>query len=177
MRAVQAAEGVPTATQKPCKTIDSLMNEILSSFKGERSEIIPILQQVQQKFGYLPEPAMQRIAEFVHVPASTVFGVGTFYAQFKLVPTGRNVIKICRGTGCYVRGASRILSELENQLGIKDGGTTPDLEYTLETVACFGSCALAPVVVINDKVHGRMTPDKAKKAIGKKSEEPQSSNR
>jgi NADH:ubiquinone oxidoreductase subunit E len=177
MKAVQAAEGVPRATQEPDKTLDSRMNEILASFKGEKSEIIPILQQVQQKFGYLPEQAMQRIAEFVHVPASTVFGVGTFYAQFKLVPTGRNVIKICRGTGCYVRGAPRILNELENQLGIKDGGTTPDMEYTLETVACFGSCALAPVMVVNDKVHGRMTPDKAKKVIGKKSEEPQSSDR
>jgi NADH:ubiquinone oxidoreductase subunit E len=167
MKAVPATEGVRTATQAPDKAMETQMNQILASFKGEKSEIIPILQQVQQKFGYLPEQAMRRIAEFVHVPASTVFGIGTFYAQFKLVPTGRNVIRICRGTGCYVRGSPRIISELENQLGIKDGGTTPDLEYTLETVACFGSCALAPVVVVNDKVHGRMTPDKAKKAIGK----------
>ncbi len=167
MKAVPATEAVRTATQAPDKAIDSKMSEILASFKGEKNEIIPILQQVQQKFGYLPEQAMRRIAEFIHVPASTVFGIGTFYAQFKLVPTGRNVIRICRGTGCYVRGAPRILSELESQLGIKDGGTTQDLEYTLETVACFGSCALAPVVVVNDKVHGRMTPDKAKKAIGK----------
>lgn len=165
MKAVAAPEGVQTETRAPDEAIDSKIKEILASFKGEKSEIIPILQQVQQQFGYLPEQAMKRIAEFVHVPAATVFGIGTFYAQFKLVPTGRNVIKICRGTGCYVRGAPRILSELENQLGIKDGGTTPDLEYTLETVACFGSCALAPVMVVNDKVYGRMTPDKAKKII------------
>jgi len=167
MKAAQATEGVRPAIQEADKALESQMAQILASFKGEKSEIIPILQQVQQKLGYLPEQAMRRIAEFIHVPASTVFGIGTFYAQFKLVPTGRNVVKICRGTGCYVRGAPRILSEVETQLGIKDGGTTPDLEYTLETVACFGSCALAPVMVVNDKVHGRVTPDKAKKAIGK----------
>jgi len=158
---------VSAGVKAPDKTIERQTDEILASFKGEKSEIIPILQGVQKRFGYLPEPAIKQIADFVHVPASTVFGIGTFYAQFKLVPTGRNVIRICRGTGCYVRGAPRILSEIENQLGIKDGGTTPDLEYTLETVACFGSCALAPVVVVNDRVYGRMTPDKAKKAIGK----------
>jgi len=161
------AECARTATREPPKEVDSRLTDILSSYKGEPSEVIPILQQVQRELGYLPEPAMKQVADFVHVPASTVFGIGTFYAQFKLVPTGRNVIRICRGTGCYVRGAPRIISEMENQLGIKDGGTTSDMEYTLETVACFGSCALAPVVVVNDRVHGRMTPDKAKKAIGK----------
>jgi len=167
MKVAQMTEGAPAVTPGPDKAIDSQMTAILANFKGEKGELIPILQQVQQRLGYLPEQAMKRIAEFVKVPASTVFGIGTFYAQFKLVPTGRNVIRVCRGTGCYVRGAPRIISELETQLGIKDGGTTPDLEYTLETVACFGSCALAPVVVVNDKVHGRMTPDKAKKLSGK----------
>ncbi len=167
MKAGQATM-VSSAGVHTCeKTIESRTNEILASFKGEKSEIIPMLQQVQQQFGYLPEAAMKQIAEFVHVPASTVFGIATFYAQFKLVPTGRNVIKVCRGTGCYVRGAPRIISEIENKLNIKDGGTTQDLEYSLETVACFGSCALAPVVVVNDKVHGRMTPDKARKLIEK----------
>jgi NADH:ubiquinone oxidoreductase subunit E len=168
MKVAQATEGAPAVTQGPDKTIDSQITEILAHFKGEKGELIPMLQQVQQRFGYLPEQAMKRIAEFVRVPPSTVFGIGTFYAQFKLVPTGRNIVKICRGTGCYVRGAPRIISEMENKLGIKDGGTTPDMEYTLETVACFGSCALAPVVVVNDKVHGRMTPDAAKKLIDKK---------
>ena len=169
MKVAQATEGARTVTPGPDKAIDSQMTEILAHFKGEKGELIPMLQQVQQRFGYLPEQAMKRIADFVSVPPSTVFGIVTFYAQFKLVPTGRNVIKVCRGTGCYVRGAPRIISELENQLGIKDGGTTTDLEYTLETVACFGSCALAPVVVVNNKVHGRMTPDNAKKLTGKKS--------
>ena len=165
MKVAQATEGAPAVIQGPDKAIDNQMTEILAHFKGEKGELIPMLQQVQQRFGYLPEQAMKRIADFVHVPPSTVFGIGTFYAQFKLVPTGRNIVKVCRGTGCYVRGAPRIISELESKLGIKDGGTTPDMEYTLETVACFGSCALAPVVVVNDKVHGRMTPDASKKAI------------
>jgi NADH-quinone oxidoreductase subunit E len=108
---------------------------------------------------------LQRIADFVKVPESTLFGVATFYAQFKFVPVGRNIIKVCRGTGCYVKGSPRILDEMEKLLGIKDGGTTPDMEYSLETVACFGSCALAPVVVVNDRVYGRMTPEKAKGLI------------
>jgi NADH-quinone oxidoreductase subunit E len=167
MKAGEATVRQCTCIEVADKTVETQINDILASFEGEKSEIIPILQQVQQRFGYLPEAAMKQVADFVHVPASTLFGIGTFYAQFKLVPTGRNVIRICRGTGCYVRGAPRIISELETQLGIKDGGTTPDMEYTLETVACFGSCALAPVVVVNDRVYGRMTPDKAKKAIGK----------
>jgi len=142
------------------------VDEVLSSFTGEKAELIPILQQVQHVFGYLPEEAMSRIAEFVDVPECTVYGIATFYAQFKLVPTGRNIIKVCRGTGCYVRGAPRILDKLEKELGINAGETTADLEYTLETVACFGSCALAPVMVVNGKVYGRMTTDKVKKIIG-----------
>ena len=145
--------------------INARLDEILAGFKGEKSEVIPILQQVQQALGYLPGPAMKRIAAFTKVPECTLFGVATFYAQFKLVPTGRNIVKICRGTGCYVRGAPRLLDEATKLLGIKDGETTKDLEYTLETVACFGSCALAPVMVVNDKVYGRMTPDKVKEVL------------
>jgi NADH-quinone oxidoreductase subunit E len=168
MRIAEASQATDTITQKNEETIKTRVDEILASYRGEKSELIPILQQVQQACGYLPEEAMSQIAQFVDVPECTVFGIATFYAQFKLVPTGRNVIKVCRGTGCYVRGAPRLLDELEKELGIKDGETTPDQEYTLETVACFGSCALAPVIVVNDKVHGRMTPDGVKKIIGRK---------
>ena len=138
------------------------LNEILSSYDGKKEELIPILQQVQQAFGYLSEPMMKKIAKFLQLPESTVFGVGTFYAQFKLVPSGRNIIRVCRGTACHVRGGARILREVEKRLGIKPGESTPDLEYSLETVACFGACALAPVMVVNDKVHGRMTKAKVK---------------
>lgn len=142
--------------------LDTQIDEVLSHFVGERSELIPILQRVQEVLGYLPEESMKRIAQFVDVPECTVFGTATFYTQFKFKPVGRNVIKVCRGTGCYVKGAPRLLDEIEKELGIKDGETTPDMEYTLETVACFGSCALAPVMVVNDRVYGRVTPDKIK---------------
>jgi NADH-quinone oxidoreductase subunit E len=156
-------------TQDTKQDMAAAVNKVLESFKGEKAELIPILQQVQQKLGYLPQEAMKSIARFVRLPESTVFGVATFYAQFKFVPVGRNIVKVCRGTGCYVKGAPRILEEMEKILGIKDGGTTKDMEYSLETVACFGSCALAPVVVVNDRVYGRMTPEKARELIqGKK---------
>lgn len=145
--------------------VDARIDDVLTSFIGERSELIPILQRVQGVLGYLPEEAMLRIARFVGVPECTVFGTATFYTQFKFKPVGRNIVKVCRGTGCYVKGATRLLDELEKELGIKDGETTPDLEYALETVACFGSCALAPVIVVNDRVYGRMTPDKVKDII------------
>lgn len=166
MSMAEVMQNTHTVVQEDEETVTNRVDEILASYTGEKAELIPILQQVQQVLGYLPEEAMSQIAEFVDVPECTVFGIVTFYAQFKLVPTGRNVIKVCRGTGCYVRGAPRLLDEVEKALGIKDGETTPDMEYTLETVACFGSCALAPVMVVNDRVYGRMTPDKVKKIIG-----------
>ena len=160
MEAVEGSEMSEAGLPSPEKTVQSLTKEILASFKGEKSEIIPLLQQVQQRFGYLPEPAMEQVAEFVHVPASTVFGTGTFYAQFKLLPTGRNIIRVCRGTACHVRGGARILKEVERQIGIKPGQSTPDLEFALETVACIGACALAPTMVINNETHGQMTTKK-----------------
>lgn len=164
---VQGAQALP---QEQEGTSEERLNEILSSYEGRVDELIPILQQVQQVFGYLPEPTMKKIAKFLKLPESTIFGVGTFYAQFKLVPTGRNVIKVCRGTACHVRGSAQILGEIEKQLGISAGETTPDLEYSLETIACFGSCALAPVVVINSKVHGRMTTPKAREILNKEAQ-------
>jgi NADH-quinone oxidoreductase subunit E len=156
------AQDTKVFPQEQEETCDKCLNEILSSYQGKKEELIPILQQVQQAFGYLPEPIMKKIAKFLQLPESTVFGVGTFYAQFKLAPSGRNIIRVCRGTACHVRGGARILREVEKRLGIKPGETTPDLEYSLETVACFGACALAPVMVVNNKVHGRMTQAKVK---------------
>lgn len=150
--------------------IQKRLNEILHSYEGSQDELIPALQQVQQVFGYLPELAMKKLAEFLKLPESTVFGVGTFYAQFKLVPTGRNIVRVCRGTACHVRGSTKILAETEKQLGISAGDTTPDTEYSLETIACFGACALAPVVVINKKVHGRMTVTKIGEILNKEAQ-------
>ncbi len=140
---------------------------ILSQFKRDRSSLIPILQQVQQEFGYLPEEAMQQIADFLRISGSTVYSISTFYTQFKLAPSGKKVIRVCRGTACHVRGAAEILRKLEEQLSIKADETTADLEYTLETVACIGACALAPVITINDEVYAKMTPDKIERILKK----------
>jgi NADH-quinone oxidoreductase subunit E len=165
MSSLEVNQSVKESPREVQDNITGKVEEILKSYKGKKEELIPILQQTQQAFGYLPAVAMKHIADFVKVPESTTYGVATFYAQFKFVPVGRNMIKVCRGTGCYVKGSPRILEELEKLLNIKDGGTTPDMEYSLETVACFGSCALAPVVVLNDKVYGRITKDKVKKIL------------
>jgi NADH-quinone oxidoreductase subunit E len=168
MSATEIEKGTEMVTPGKDTRLTARLEKVLAAYTGVKSELIPILQEVQQVFGYLPEEVMGRIAGFVRVPECTVYGVATFYAQFKFVPVGRNVIKVCRGTGCYVKGAPRILDELEKLLGIKDGQTTPDMEYTLETVACFGSCALAPVMVVNDRVYGRVTPDKVREILAKK---------
>jgi NADH-quinone oxidoreductase subunit E len=136
------------------------LDNILSQYDGESADLIPILQAAQGRFGYLSKEVMREVAKFLRLPESTVYGVSTFYAQFKLTPSGKTIVKVCRGTSCHVRGGVRILREVEKQLGIGPGETTDDLEYSLETVACFGSCALSPVVVINTTVYGRMTPAK-----------------
>lgn len=141
-------------------SVESQIVEILKSYKGEEGELIALLQEVQQKFGYLPEEAMRLVASFVGVPECTVFGVATFYAQFKLVPTGRNVVRVCRGTACHVKGGARILKEVQRRLGVKPGESTPNLKYALETVACIGACALAPTMVVNNDTHGQMTTRK-----------------
>ena len=141
------------------------LDDILSQYSVDRSQLIPILQKAQERFGYLPEEVLVGIAQFLRIAASVVYGVVTFYAQFKLTPTGRKTIKVCRGTACHVRGGAAILNEVEKKLGIKPGETTEDLEYTLETIACFGSCALAPVMVIDDDVYGRMTTKKTEEIL------------
>ena len=150
----------------PETEVKEKLKEILSPYSGKKDELIPILQEAQEQFGYLPPEVMLEIAKFLRLPESTVFGVSTFYAQFKFSPTGRKKVRLCRGTACYVRGAPRILEEVEKYLGIKPGETTKDLEYSLETIACFGSCALAPVMVVDDNVYGRMTPKKVAQILG-----------
>jgi NADH:ubiquinone oxidoreductase subunit E len=130
---------------------------ILAGYSQSRDSLIPILQAVQQQYGYLPEEAMQQIAGYLHLANSTVYAVSTFYSQFRFVPGGRSTVKICCGTACHVQGGARLLHDTERQLGIKPGETTADGEYSLETVACVGACALAPVVIVDDRVYGRMT--------------------
>ena len=147
--------------------MEARLNTILSSYKGNQSELIPILQQVQKEFGYLPEQEMLDIAKFTRVPESRVYAVASFYAQFRFTPVGRNRVSVCRGTACHVRGAQRVLDEVERQLHVEEGGTTEDMEYTLETVACIGCCALAPCMVVNDKVESKVTTKKVKSLFQK----------
>ncbi|MDP2932321.1 MAG: NADH-quinone oxidoreductase subunit NuoE [Chloroflexota bacterium] len=142
------------------------LNEILSHYSGHKEELIPVLQEVQEKYRYLPADVMLEIARFLHVPASTVFGVSTFYAQFKLTPSGKHVVRVCRGTACHVKGSPRILREVVNRLGIKPGQTTGDWEYTLDTVACIGACALAPNMTIDDETYGQVTARKVAEVFG-----------
>lgn len=139
--------------------------EVLSPYKGERGATIPVLQKVQEELGYLTEEAISEISRFLGVSESEVYGVATFYAQFRFKPQGKYAINVCLGTACHVRGGQFIMEAVERELGIKPGETTPDLQFGLERVACFGSCALAPVVVVGKNVYGRMTPAKAKQII------------
>lgn len=139
---------------------DSALDSILSKHRNDPSELITILQEAQERFGYLPEEVMQEIAKFLHLSPGTVFGVASFYARLKFARTGKRIVTVCRGTACHVRGGARILREIQKRLGIKPGATTKDWEYTLETAACIGACALAPNITIDAELHGQMTTRK-----------------
>lgn len=148
--------------------IEEKLKEIFSRHPAERQELIPILQETQRAFRYLPAAAIKEIALYLGIPESAVYGVSTFYARFRLKPLGKKTVRVCRGTACHVRGTQKVLAEMEKVLGIKAGETTPDGEYTLETVACIGACALAPVITIDDEVFGKMTPRKVTEILGGK---------
>ena len=144
------------------ETLDlTLLDQILDEYKSRSGSIIPVLQNAQELYGYLPPQVLQYISEGLAVPLSRIYGVATFYAQFYLTRRGRNIVRCCNGTACHVRGATKIIGALERELGIKAGETTPDYKVTLEVVYCHGSCGLAPVAVINDRVIGRLLPEKA----------------
>jgi NADH-quinone oxidoreductase subunit E len=144
------------------------LDKLLSRYSEDKGNLIPMLQEAQESFGYLPEGVMQRIAKFLRLPESVVYGVSTFYAQFTFVPTGKKRVSVCRGTACHVRGGARILREVEKQLGIKPGETTDDMGYSLETVACIGACALAPTMRIGKETYGQMTTRKVTEVFGAK---------
>ena len=149
--------------------VQNKLKEIFSHYHGEKQELIPILQETQEQFRYLPAEAMREIGRFLRITESTIYGVSTFYAQFKLTPLGRKIIRVCRGTACHVRGAAKVLNEIEKRLGIKAGETTDDMEYTLETVACIGACALAPTLTIDNETYGKMTTQKVAEVLGDRS--------
>lgn len=142
------------------------LDTILAKYEGEHGALIPVLQDINNEYNYLPEDALRYISERLEVPLSQVYHVASFYTAFSLEPRGDHVIKVCQGTACHVRGGSRVLDEIERILAINSGETTPDLKFTLETVNCLGCCALGPVVVIDDEYHPT-TPDKVKKLLKK----------
>ena len=133
----------------------------------DRGFLIPILQEVQQYQGYISSEVVNDIQDFTGVAAGEIFGVATFYSQFRFTKPGKHSIKVCLGTACHVRGGSRILEWMEHKLKTKAGGTTEDGQFSLEHVACFGCCALAPVVMVDKDVHGRMSSTKGQKLLKK----------
>ncbi len=136
---------------------DGGLSELKQEFKGERGDLIPVLQRVQALDGYLRPEAIRSVSRWLKVSENEIFGVATFYAQFRFHPPGRHHIRVCLGTACHVRGGEQILLTAQERLGIETGGTTADGEYDLERVACLGCCALAPVVAVDDKIHSQVS--------------------
>ncbi len=141
------------------------LGEIINKYRNEDGSLIPVLQQTQALYGWLPSEALQLISKELDVPMSKVYGVVTFYSQFYLKPRGRHIIKSCQGTACHVKGSKNMLQALENTLGVEAGNTTEDMKFTLETVACLGTCFLAPVVMIDEDYFGDVEPKNASKIL------------
>lgn len=136
------------------------LSRLIEKYKGQKGCLIPLLQELQQQNNWLPEDALRAVSHELDIPLIDVYGVATFYKAFSLKPRGKHVVTACLGTACHVRGAQRIVDELENLLGVKSGETTADKQFTLETVNCLGACALGPIVVIDGAYHGQVTKAK-----------------
>ncbi|GJQ33211.1 MAG: NADH dehydrogenase subunit E [Ignavibacteriaceae bacterium] len=145
-----------------------MANRILENYpKNDRSILIPLLQDIQDENGYLPEEILKEAAEHIGIPLSAIYGVATFYNQFRLTPLGKNIVRVCRGTACHVKNSANILFGLETALNIKAGQTTRDKNFTLEVVSCIGACSIAPVICINDDYYGRITVKEIDKILKK----------
>lgn len=141
------------------------LDEILAKYDGIEGSLISILQDAQEAYGYIPAPMIKYISAKTGYKEAKIYGVATFYAQFRMEPIGKYLIMLCKGTACHVNGADGIETALNEELGIQDGETTEDGLFTLENVACLGCCSLSPVMMVNDETYGSLTPDKAKKII------------
>lgn len=159
-------EPIPQLLSEDPARVDALVSETAGQFAGKPDAVIPMLQMLQERIGYLPEHGLEEIARITHRSPAAIFGIATFYEQFRFAPCGRHVVRVCRGTACHIKGSDQILSEIQNRLSLAPGATTEDRMFTLETVACFGSCAIAPVMVTDRSVHGRMNPSKACEILG-----------
>lgn len=138
------------------------LEDFINSLPSKEGALIEVLHRAQGIFGYLPKEVQVFVAEKLNLPVSKVYGVVTFYSYFTTEPRGKNVINVCMGTACFVRGSGEVLKEFEKELGIKTGETTPDMKYTLGSLRCVGACGLAPVLTINDRVYGHCTPEQVK---------------
>jgi len=141
--------------------LEKRLDPIIERYRGKSGATIPLLADVQKELGYVAEEAVSYVSEKTGIPAAEMFGVATFYAMFRFKPQGKFVIKLCRGTACHVQGSARIAEQLERTLGIEDGDTTGDKLFSIQYVACLGCCSLAPVMMVNEEVHGRLSPEKA----------------
>jgi NADH-quinone oxidoreductase subunit E len=144
---------------------DLQLMELLDHYRDYEGGLIPVLQGAQEIYGYLPAEVLEKISRELRIPFSEVYGVVTFYAQFHLKPRGRNIVRVCLGTACHVLGGSKIFDALKDILGVENGGTTEDLRFTLESVACIGACGLAPCIMINEDTHGRLVPGDMKNIL------------
>jgi NADH-quinone oxidoreductase subunit E len=153
---------VPVAKKEPkmAQVSTQAVDRMIERYGGDSDSLIQILQDVQEKYGYLPRPALEKVARGLNVPTSRVYNVATFYAAFSLTPKGRHRIHVCLGTACHVRGAQLIADKVHRDLGIAAGGTTADGEFSVDHVACVGACAMGPVVVVDGEVHGEVTQAK-----------------
>ena len=143
----------------------SKMEPVLQKYQGQDGALIPILQEAQSLYGYLPEEVLTGISRELKIPLSRIYGVVTFYAQFYMTPRGRHTIRVCRGTACHVRGGRSILNAVKENLGIEEEGTTKDFNFSLETVACLGTCFLAPVMMVDRNYYGKLIPQRAPSII------------
>ncbi len=159
MKSCHCGQNSPAQYQELLKVIDR--------YRHMKGSLIPLLQEAQEIFGYLPGDVMKKISTELKVPFSKTYGAATFYAQFHLQPRGRHVIRVCQGTACHVRGGAKILDAASEQLGIAENGTTEDLRYTLETVACLGACGQGPVLMVNNDTHGRLAAKDVPKILDK----------
>ena len=155
-----------TIQPKQKKPDKRALNRVINTYRGRKWALIPLLEAVQEEIGYIPQEAVPEIARALHLFPSQVQGVITFYSQLYSEPRGKHVVRVCRGTACHVRGGKSILKLVKQHLGVDEGETTPDMEYTLETVACIGVCALAPNVAVNNTIHGTMNPSKVNTLFG-----------
>lgn len=149
-------------------TVDlSRLDPILEEYKSQKGAVIAILQRAQDVYGYLPKEVMAAISEKANIPLTRLYGVATFYSQFRLTRRGRHLVRVCDGTACHVRGAPKIVEEIEKSIHVKPGASDPDYKYSVEIVYCLGSCGLAPVTVVDDKVYGQTKPEQLLKVLRK----------